>query len=66
MYYKTILLNYFCEDVVNIIINYITISEEEVKKNYENVMLELFLFIIYDNMCYKRRINGFHFRFKKR
>jgi len=64
--YKKILLNYFCEDIVNIILEYIMISKEEVKENYNNVLLELFLFFIYDNMCYKRRINGFHFKFKKR
>lgn len=64
--YKKILLNYFCEDLVNIILEYNMISEEEVKENYENVLLELFLFFIYDRMCYKRRINGFQFKFKKR
>lgn len=61
-----ILNKIFINDIVNIIIEYNMISKEKVKKNYDNVLLELFLFFIYDNMIYKRRINGFHFKFKKR
>ena len=61
-----ILQKIFINDIANIILEYNMISEEEVKENYENVLLELFLFFIYDRMCYKRRINGFHFKFKKR
>ena len=64
--YKIELLNYFCKDLVNIIISYLTISEEEVKENYDNLLLELYLFNIYDNMVMNRKISGFHFVFCKR
>jgi hypothetical protein len=64
--YNKILLNYFCKDLVNIIISYLTISEEEVKENYDNLLLELYLFFLYDNMVMNRKISGFHYVFKKK
>lgn len=64
--YNKILLNYFISDITNIILEYLLISEEEVKENYDNLLLELYLFFLYDNMVMNRKISGFHFVFKRK
>lgn len=63
--FDKIILNYFCKDICNIILEYLLISKEEVKQNYDDLLLELYLFFLYDNMVMNRKISGFHFVFKR-